>query len=623
MHLAYELVALVAVATAVAVGARRFGLSEPLALTVTGVAASYLPFIPHIELTSELVLVGLLPPLLYTTSIRTSLLDFKANRRPILLLSVGLVLFTTFGVAVVAWWLLPLPFAVAVALGAVVAPPDAVAATSVARRTGMPRRLVSVLEGESLVNDATALVTLRTAIAATAGTVSIIGVVADFALATVGGIIVGIVAARLLGRLRRHITDPVLDTTVSFLAPFLTYLPAEAIHASGVLAVVVAGMILGHHAPVWQSASSRIAERTNWRTVQSVLENSVFLLIGLQGQEIVQDAWRAGLGHARVIGACAAILAAAMLLRAIWVFPATYLPRRIRSVREKDPSPPWQHAAVVAWAGMRGAVTLAAVFVLPEDTPYRPVLVLVALVVVMGTLLLQGTTLPWLVRRLRLRGPTHAEDALQEADLLQRAAAAGLRLLDEDLGQTVPPEIVEVLRRRVVMRSNTEWERLGPSESERLTPSASYRRLRLAMLGAERQEVLRARDSGVLSHEVLEAVMGTLDLEESQIDRFTQAEDELHGEELIALTGGGQCRHLAAAPLSAQPDTPGVCHECLDEDLTWVHLRMCLACGHVACCDSSTGRHAERHYDTTHHPVMRSAEPGEAWRWCYIDAQLG
>jgi len=624
VHIAVGLVVLVAVATVLAATARRLGVSEPLVLTVAGIAGSYLWFVPEVALSPELVLLGLLPPLLYTTAIRTSLVDFRANSRSIGLLSVGLVLFSTFGVGLATWLLLPVPFAAAIAVGAVIAPPDAVAATAVARRVGMPRRIVTVLEGESLFNDATALVALRTAIAAGAGSVSVLHAAGDFVLAAGGGVGVGVGVAVVLGLLRRRIIDPVLDTTVSFLAPFLAYLPAEEIHASGVIAVVVVGLILGHRAPLWQSAASRISERTNWRTIEFLLENSVFLLIGLQVRIIVENAWRAPLNHWQLIGSCLTILLVTVLLRPIWVFPALYLPRRLsRRVRERDPAPPWQHPAVISWAGMRGVVTLAAVFLLPRDIPYRDVLVLAALVVVGGTLLLQGTTLPWLVRRLHLRGPSRAEDALQEAGLMQQVADAGLAALTEHSDANTPVDVVDSLRQRVGHQVNAAWERLGPDESDLLTPSEHYRRLRLVMLQAERERLLAVRDAGVLDHEVLQSVMRVLDLEESLIDRFDEAEDELPADEPLRSQLGLECEHLQSAPRTAKPDTPGRCQECVVAGLNWVHLRMCLTCGHIACCDSSEGQHADRHYADTDHPVMRSVEAGEAWRWCYVNSQLG
>jgi len=443
-------------------------------------------------------------------------------------------------------------------------------------------------------------------------------------LAAGGGLVVGVIIAVLLGLLRRRITDPVLDTSVSFLTPFLAYLPAEELHASGVIAVVICGLILGHRAPLWQSAASRIAERTNWRTIEFLLENSVFLLIGLQVRVIVENAWRSDLSHGQLIGGCLAILAAVIVLRAVWVFPTTYLPRLLfRRVREADPSPPWQYPAVISWAGMRGVVTLAAVFLIPKDTEYHDVLVLAALVVVGGTLLVQGTSLPWLVRRLKLRGPSRAEDTLQEAGLMQQVADAGLRSLDEHADDGTPPEIVESLRNRAALQVNATWERLGPDEADLRTPSEHYRRLRLAMLQAERAELLAVRDTGVLDQEILQTVMQVLDLEESMIDRYEDAEQDAPAEALTPTAAGDACEHLVAAPATRRPDTPGRCQDCLDEGLIWVHLRMCLTCGHVACCDSSEGKHADRHYASTGHPVMRSVEPGEAWRWCYVDAQLG
>ncbi|MEV0248582.1 Na+/H+ antiporter [Nocardia sp. NPDC050712] len=618
--MAIGLVVLVAAATSLAAIARRFGVSEPLVLTLAGVAASYLPFVPAVHLDPEVVLLGLLPPLLYTAAIRTSLVDFRANLRTIALLSVGLVLFSTFVVAAVVWLLLPVPFAVAVALGAVVAPPDAVAATAVARRIGMPRRIVTILEDESLFNDATALVALRTAIAASAGTVSVWNAGGDFLLAAGGGALVGVVVAALLALLRRRITDPVLDTTLSFLAPFVAYLPAEEVHASGVIAVVVCGMILGHNAPAWQSAASRIAERTNWRTIQFILESAVFLIIGLQVRGIVEEAWHSGLDHTTVVVAALAVLAAVMLARPLWVFPVSLLLGRMGKTTA-PPEEATRHAAVVSWAGMRGVVTLAAVLLLPEDTPQLAVLKLLALVVVGGTLLLQGTSLPWLVRLLKLRGPSRAEDALQKAGLLSQATSAGLAVLDSQITPETPEAVVASLRERVAWKTNAAWERLGRAESEQATPTAEYRRLRLAMLAAERETVLRVRDAGGMDYEILQHVMARLDLEESMIDRFDETEDDRV--ELLAGTSADDCAHLRAAPLAAQPHGPAECAQCLAEGLTWVHLRMCLSCGQIGCCDSSPGNHATKHYGATEHPVIRSIEPGEAWRWCYVDELLG
>jgi monovalent cation/hydrogen antiporter len=578
------------------------------------------PFIPRVELTAELVLFGLLPPLLYAAAIRTSLIDFRHNMRPIGLLSVGLVLFTTAGVGLVVWLMLPVSLAAALALGAVVAPPDAVAATAIARRVGLPRRMVTILEGESLVNDATALVCLRAAVGATLGTVTVWSVAGEFVLSVGGGLLAGVLVAVVVGKLRKRISDPLTDTSVSLVTPFVSYILAEEIHASGVLALVVTGLLLGHMSPRLQSATSRIFERTNWATIQFVLENTVFLLIGLQVEQILAQLSVNTLPRTQVAAAALAVLVAVVALRFAWVFPAVYLPGAMSKVSEHRPAPSWRIPLVISWAGMRGVVTLAAVFVLPPSIEHREVLVLIALVVVAGTLLLQGSTLPYLVRRVGLSGPDAREDALAEAATYQRAASAGLALLDEIVSPHDPEEVVEQLRTRGLDRANAVWERLG-SEDE--TPSQAYARLRRQMLQAEREEVLRIRRRGGVPHEVLERVLASLDIEETVLDRVNDQDLEERSEELLAPHRGDKCEHLRAAGQVPSPQTPQGCEECLAEGLQWVHLRLCLACGHVGCCDSSVGRHASEHYARSQHPVVRSFETGEAWRWCFVDEVLG
>src|SRR5688572_9077742 len=515
-----------------------------------------------------MVLVGILPPLLYAAAIRTSLLDVRRDRRAIALLSIGLVAFTCLVVGWVSWLLIPdLPLAAGFALGAVVAPPDAVAATAVGRRVGLPRRMTSILEGESLLNDAIALVALRTSVAALAGSITAWRIGVEATVAAVGGTVVGLAVGALLIVVRRRVQDVVLDTTLSLLAPFVAFIAAEELsishtHPSGVLAVVITGAMLGHCTDQLQSARARISERINWETIQFALENSVFLLIGLQVRDVLDDVSRSSLGGSRLVVVCAGVLAATIVSRFLWVFPATYLPRLIPAIRRVDPPPPWQVPAGVSWAGMRGVVTLAAVFALPESTPHRPVLVLAAFTVVAGTLLVQGATLPMVIRRLGLRGPDPAEDALAEAGALQDAARAGLARLDQ-LAADAPPEVVARLRERTLERANYSWERLGAAGNE--TPC---------------------------------------------------------GAPLVPASGAACCHLLENWPYG-EPSAEPVCQRCIDEGLRPVHLRMCLACGEVGCCDSSVGRHATAHYEATHHPVMRSVEPGEAWRWCYTDQRLG
>jgi CPA1 family monovalent cation:H+ antiporter len=617
--IALNLLALVAIVGFVTASARRIGWNEPLALVAVGIGVSFVPRVLDVRLTPDLVLIGFLPPLLYAAAIRTSLVDFKANRRAIALLSVGLVAFSTVAVGLVAWWVVPgIGVAAGLALGAVVSPPDAVAATTVARRVGLPRRIVSILEGESLINDAAALVALNTAIAALSAAISPWRIGWDFVRAAGGGLLVGLVAAFVLARIRRRISDSVLDTTLSFAAPYVAFLPAEKIHASGVLAVVVTGLLLGHKAPVLQSAGSRIAENINWRTVQFVLENVVFLLIGLQLRDILDGVRADHLPWAQVVVPCAVVLAATIAARIVYVFASVL---GVRAVRADTWT--WPVATVVSWAGMRGVVTLAAVFLLPVDTPKRPLLALMAFVVVAGTLLLHGLTLPALVRRLGLRGPNAAEDALQTAALVTEAARAGERVLDRVRTPEDPPEVIEELRARAARRSNQIWEQLGRPQAELEPPTAVYRRLRLEMLAAERGSILRARRSGVYDDEVLRRALAAVDIEESMLDRVEDAAARVDEDLVTAPDRAGDCPHLRAAPRFVTARTPAGCEECLRDGTPWVHLRLCLACGHVGCCDSSVGRHATGHFHETQHPVMRSIEPAEAWRWCYVDELLG
>ncbi len=622
MTLAITLVAITAVVVLGAALARRIGASAPLLLTAVGVLISFVPAIPEVEVGPEVILLGILPPLLYAAAIRTSLVDLGANKRVIGLLSVGLVLFTAFGVALVVWRLLDVPFAAALALGGVVAPPDAVAATAVARRIGLPRRVVTILEGESLFNDATAIVVVRSAILGIAGSVTLAEAGVDFLRAAIGGIVVGVAVAWVLARIRKAVRDTTTDTALSFMAPWLAYLPAEVIHASGVLAVVVTGILLGHKAPLIQSAQSRTAERLNWTTIQYLLENAVFLIIGLQAHLIVQHVSESSAGLGASVVLSLVVLLVVMLLRPIWVLAFGALIALAPGTRRERGY--YRTGIVLSWAGMRGVVTLAAAFLLPQSTPHLETLVFVALVVTLGTLLIQGLTLPWLARRLDVHGPDPREDALQAATVLQRAVSEGNAELDRLAGPDTPPEILDQLHFVGQRRTHLAWERLGETREDEPSPNEVYRRLRREMLGAERQEVLRLRDTGTIDHVVLEEVMRTLDLEESMLAGADDRSAEF--QQRVILTPEpqrGSCEHLRSAPVSADPQTPEGCPDCLREGLTWVNLRLCLQCGNVGCCDSSVGKHADRHYDVTRHPVMRSFEPGEAWRWCYVDEILG
>jgi len=625
----YVEIALVIVALSVAVlaGAAIAGRADvpaPLLLIALGIGVSFVPGVAELHLHHDVVLFGLLPPLLYAAALQTSLVDFKANRRPILLLSVGLVLFTTAGVGLLVHAVLPgTSWAASFAIGAVVAPPDAVAATSIGRRIGLPRRVVTILEGESLLNDATALVALRTAIAAGAGAVSLAEVGLDFLLAAGGGAAVGLLAYVLVAKVRRQVKDVVLDTGLSLVVPFAAYLAAELIHGSGVLSVVVAGLLLGHRSPVLQTAQSRIAERTNWRTIAFVLENAVFLLIGLQARWLVDDVEASDLSGARIVTACVAAFVAVVALRMVWVFPVrALLTRGSRGPQAQEPAP-WTHTLVVGWAGMRGVVTLAAAFVIPEGTTNREVLLLVAFSVVAATLLLQGSTLPWLARRIGVLAPDRAEDALARGMLLQQATDAGLEVLDRESGDD-PHAVAEIIRNRVEQRNFAVWELLGDPDQEHETPTQTYSRLRMAMLEAERAKVLDVRDRGSVPQVVVAEVLQMLDVEESMLDALADAGTGRVGAgRRQAQRVGPVCEHLAVDEPTPEPNRPGECEDCVREGTHWVHLRVCVACRHVGCCDSSPQRHAAAHFRDSGHPVVESGESGEDWRWCFVDQVTG
>ncbi|HJR88808.1 MAG TPA: Na+/H+ antiporter, partial [Aeromicrobium sp.] len=594
MEIALTIVTLVAIAIAGSVVAERYTVSTPLLLIVVGAAASYVPVVPEFELTPTIVLVGLLPPLLYASAIQTSLIDFAANRRPIALLSIGLVGFTVAGVGTVVHALLPVSWPVAFALGAVVAPPDAVAASAVARRVGMPRRVVTILEGESLVNDATAIVMLRTAIAAMAGAITVWEIGLGFLVSAAGGMAVGVAVAIVVGKIRHRLEQDLADVAVSLLTPWIAYVLAEQIHLpgvdfhpSGVLAVVVAGLLLGHKSPAIQSATSRLFERTNWATLSFVLENVVFLLIGLQAKSIVEGLAADDLGAGRIAVVSGLVLVTVIVLRMVWIYPSTYLPRLIPSIRRVDPPPPWTVPTVVGWAGMRGVVTLAAVFLLPADTPHRPVLVMIAFVVAVGTLLIQGLTLPSLLRALKVSGPDPHEDHIQEATAYQSAVNAGLAWLDEQ-GDAIDPAVADRVRQRALDRTNAVWERLGGLD----TPSAQYSRTRAAMLERERAAVLDLRRRGTIDQSILRRVLAALDVEESILDTAQSGSTAEREDDLRVYTG--ECEHLRSVCTADTPSprTPGACEECLKDGGTWVSLRLCLTCGHVGCCDSSVSKHA-------------------------------
>ncbi|PPK67892.1 Na+/H+ antiporter [Actinokineospora auranticolor] len=512
-----DLLLLLAGSLAVAALARKFDWPAPLLLVAVGLVVSFIPGIPDFHLDPEFVLLLVLPPLLYSAALDSSYLDIKASIRPIGLLAIGLVLATTAVVGLVAHMVVPgLPLASALVLGAVVAPPDAVAAVAIGRRLGLPRRAMTLLTGESLGNDATALTAFRVAVAAATG-------VAAFSwwdsaltllITSVGGIAFGLVLGIVVHAIRLRLGDGILESALGMLVPFGAYLLAEEVHTSGVLAVVVAGLYLGHNAPA-AGYSTRLQETAVWQSVDVLLESLVFALIGLQLRNVVSEAkpgWE-------LLVASGIVLVAVILVRFLWVFPAAHLPRWLfPGIRKREPKPNWRHLTVISWAGMRGVVSLAAAAAIPLDMPGRDVVILLTFVVTVGTLLIQGMTLPALIRRLDVRATDGQDRALAEAQVQNSAARAAVDRLDELINDDdVPPHLADRLRALAEHRGNAAWERLGRQETE--SPAATFRRLRRQMLEAERAVFVQARDRGEIDDEILRRVQRELDLEEAVLAR--------------------------------------------------------------------------------------------------------
>src|SRR6266542_3742018 len=393
---------------------------------------------------------------------------------------------------------------------------------------GLPGWIVTVLEGESLFNDATALVAYRVAVAAAvSGVFSPAELSWRFALASVGGAVVGLAVALAVDWLRRRIDDPIIDNTMSLVAPFAAYLPAEVIGASGVLAVVVTGLYLGYQAPVTMTAASRLVSKSVWKVVEFLLQGTVFTLIGLQLREVL--AGLRGYDPAVVVVAALAVAGAVVGVRFVWMFPVAYGTRLLARSREDTAPRSWREPLVVSWAGMRGVVSLAAAFALPLTVrsgapfPQRDLLLFLTFVIIGVTLVGQGVTMPALIRRLAIPGPDPTTDALQEASAQQQAASAALERLEALLrSERVPPGVAEQLRQRAEGRTLAAWERLGsPSTGAEgfPTPSAAYRRLRREMLAAEREVLVRLRDNGRLDEEVQRRIQWELDLEEATLLR--------------------------------------------------------------------------------------------------------
>jgi CPA1 family monovalent cation:H+ antiporter len=526
---ALALLLLIVGSCAIAGLARRHGVAAPILLVLTGLAASYIPGVPEFRLNPDLVLFAVLPPLVYTTALESSYLNLRDNVRTLALLSVGLVLFTAVVVGGAARLDVPgLPVAAAITLGAILAPTDAVTTASIGRQLHLPRRLLTVITGESMLNDGTALTVYAVAVSAASAAVatpSPLSAVGSLVTISIGGIVVGLVLGVLIHRLRMRMRDPLVESALSLLTPFGAYLAADSLHVSGVLAVVVTGLYLGHHGGQAHFAT-RLQDMAVWRVATFVLESVAFALIGLQLRPVLQDVGTQN--PARLAGEAAAVLGAVIVARIVWVFPSIYLPRwLVPRIRTQDPAPGWQATFVLSWAGLRGVISLAAAAALSTDVPQRNLLVFLTFTTVLGTLLVQGLTLPVLIRRLGVQaGPDEQRaDVVAQATAQEAASAAGLRRLEELAAEDpagAPPEVVERLRRLAGYRQAGAWERLPghePDADSGPAPSAAFRRLRREMTTAERAEFIRLRDERQIDDEVLDEVLHHLDLEEAILSR--------------------------------------------------------------------------------------------------------
>ena len=505
------LLAIVIVLTAVS---RRLALSTPIVMVIGGLLLSFVPQVPTVALSPDLVFLGFLPPLLFAGGYFTSLREFKAYLRAIVLLAFGLVIFTAATVAVVAHALVPvLGWAGAFALGGIVSPPDAVAATAIFQRLGVPRRIVTILEGESLVNDATALVIYRFAVVAAAvGSFSLADATGAFVFALLGGVIVGLAVGFVLDRLLERVTETALVVAMTLIAPYVAYLPAEAFGVSGVLAAVVAGAFT-RHATRHTSSDARVVGESVWQIWLFLLNGLVFFLLGLQLRSVVRNV---DLTPDTIL-ATVAIVLAVVLSRFIWVFPGTYVPRLIPKIRAAEPRPQVRAVVVVGWSGLRGVVSLAAALALPIGFPGRDLILFFTFTVILATLVGQGLTLPLVVRALGLapdQDITHAE-----AHARALTAEAALDRIEE-LAAEHPghKELIDALRTQYEYRTRHAEAHHGDEPGAAETEEIEHSQIRRELIGAERRAAADLHDRGVIGDEILRRIERDLDLEELRME---------------------------------------------------------------------------------------------------------
>ena len=508
---------LLGLTTALAFVADKAKVPYPILLVVGGMGLAFVPGLPTVSLDPQLVFLFFLPPILYAAGYFTSWRDFRSNIVSITLLAVGLVVATTLAVAAVVVALVPgVPWTAALVLGAVVSPPDAVAATAIARRVRLPRQIVTILEGESLVNDATGLVLLKFASAAiVTGHLAVLPGVAEFCVMVVGGVAVGLALGWLFAQAQRFLDDTILMTTASLLVSFVVYIAAEHIHVSGVLATVTAGVVQGRYGPWILSSQARIEGTTVWATVIFLLNALVFVLIGLQLPVVLRTLdwpWPV------VVDGIFATFGTMVVVRLAWMFPGAYLPRFLfPKYRARHPYPSWQAVAVVGWAGMRGVVSLAAALSLPlvladgRPFPARSLIIFITFAVILGTLVFQGLTLAPLVGWLRIEEDRSGE--VEEHGARVALAEAALAHLDETMdARNLQAHQVHNVRQEYAqrLRSLKGLEADGPAHA----PLALSRELRRTTIEAQRRQLLKLRDQEVIGDDVLHRLQHELDLED-------------------------------------------------------------------------------------------------------------
>jgi Na+/H+ antiporter len=510
---------------ALSVLSRALDVPYPILLVLAGVVLGLIPGLPSPQLHPDLVLVIFLPPLLYVAAFFADLRDLRANLRPISLLAIGLVLLTAAGVAVAARLLLDIPWAAAFALGGILAPTDPVAATAIMRRLGAPRRLVNVIEGESLVNDGTGLVIYRAAVAAAiGGSFSLLDASLDFAIGVAGGIAVGVAIGWLVAEVRQRIDDIPTEVTVSLFTGYAAYLPAEQIGVSGVLAAVTAGIVLGLRAPRISSAQMRIQGFAVWELVMFLINSVLFVLVGLQLPHVMDGI--EGRSTLSLIGYGLLFSAVVIAIRFVWMFTVPYVIRVIdRRESQRQRRTTWRYRTVSAWSGMRGAVSLAAALALPLETnagtpfPERDLIVFIAFSVILVTLVLQGLTLPLLIRRLRVYDDG-SEEEREELHARLRAARAALEHLDvlEEEGW-IRADTLERMRALYDYRKRRFAARAGKGEDEGYEDrSQSYQRAVRGVLDAQRAALVQMRRAGEISNEVMHRIERELDLEDTRLE---------------------------------------------------------------------------------------------------------